>query len=405
MEPTQHERLRGESLIRVAFAILLGVSLSPPVTEMFGSGGHRWFRILVVSFAAAGFLTPLARGFARSLGHVDLPDPRKIHARPTPLFGGFAVWAGVLLSLAVNGIFGRGFEWILAGGTLLFCVGIADEARGIPARLKLLAQIAAALIVMAGGGTLTLFPAGALGTVANHAVTLVWILGITNAMNFIDGMDGLAAGLSTILALFLGIVAFQTRQPEFGWFSVAVIGACLGFLPYNFRRGGRPATVFLGDGGSTFLGFTLASLAVLGDWADNRPIVSFSNPILIFGVLIYDMTQTTIARIATGKVRSFREWLEYTGRDHIHHRFAALLRDRRQAVFAILLLSVTLGLAALGLRTAGNREAIFLVLQGALVLVLVTILEQGGKGLLAKSDAPPDSPPSPPDPGTPPPGA
>jgi UDP-GlcNAc:undecaprenyl-phosphate GlcNAc-1-phosphate transferase len=114
-------------------------------------------------------------------------------------------------------------------------------------------------------------------------------VGITNAMNFIDGMDGLAAGLSAIIALFMGIVAFQTRQPILGWIAIAMLGSCMGFLPYNFRAN-KPASIFLGDTGSIFLGFVLSSLAVIGEWADNNPIVSFTAPLLIFWVLIFDMT-------------------------------------------------------------------------------------------------------------------
>src|SRR2546428_12667780 len=130
-------------------------------------------------------------------------------------------------------------------------------------------------------------------------------------------MDGLATGLAIIIAFFLGVVAFQTNQPTLGWVAVALVGAGLGFLPYNFRAKAS-ATIFLGDAGSMFLGFTLACLAVKGNWADQNPIVSVSTPILISGVLIYDRVHTTVARIYLARVSTRTGYLEYVGKDDIN---------------------------------------------------------------------------------------
>ena len=221
-----------------------------------------------------------------------------------------------------------------------------------------------------------------LGTALNVLLSFVWIVGIFNALNFLDGMDGLASGISIVIAVFIGVVAFETSQPAIGWAAAAIAGACFGFLPYNFRPG-RRALIFLGDAGSNFLGFMLASLALLGYWADADPLVAISNPLLIFSVLIYDMTYITIARIASGKVRSFFEWIDYTGQDHLHHRIAAVLDSRPKAVIFILLMNATLGIAALGLRAAEPGTAFLLLLQAFLILVLVTMLERRGKSLMA----------------------
>ena len=161
-------------------------------------------------------------------------------------------------------------------------------------------------------------------------LTVMWIVGITNSMNFIDGMDGLAAGVAAIISCFLGIVAYQTGQPTMGWVAIAMLGSCLGFMPYNFGMK-REAGIFLGDTGSTFIGFVLAAIAVKGEWAvTNNEIVSFSAPVLIFWILIFDMTYITVERIMTGKVRTFREWIDYVGKDHLHHRLYELLRDKRK---------------------------------------------------------------------------
>ncbi|MBI4841132.1 MAG: hypothetical protein HY803_08680, partial [candidate division NC10 bacterium] len=139
----------------------------------------------------------------------------------------------------------------------------------------------------------------------------------------------------------------------------------------------RPAAIFLGDAGSTFLGFVLAALAVKGEWAPDN-IIDIGAPVLIFWVFIFDMTHITLTRILTGKVRSFREWIAYTGRDHLHHRLEALLRSKRQTVLLIFLLSVSMGLAGMALRNARTLEAVLLTLQAAIVVVIVSILERAG---------------------------
>lgn len=236
----------------------------------------------------------------------------------------------------------------------------------------------AAGIVIASGKVLTLFPPSPLGEAANMLLTLFWIVGITNAFNFFDGMDGLATGLAILLAGFLGVVAFETNQAELGWLAIAMIGAGLGFLPYNFR-GRKPAVIFLGDGGSTFIGFTLACLAIKGNWADSSPIVSFSNPLLIFGVLIYDMIHITVERIATGKVRSVKEWLDYVGKDHLHHRLERALGSRQTSVAMIFLFTICLGLSALALRHASTMEAVLLLIQAGLIAAMLTVLEISGR--------------------------
>ena len=234
------------------------------------------------------------------------------------------------------------------------------------------------LVLIRYGIVLDLFPGG---TFCNYCLdalfTLVWIVGITNAMNFLDGMDGLAGGVSAIMAFFLGIVAFQTNQPFMGWIAIAVLGSCLGFLPFNFRVK-KSAALFLGDTGSTFLGFTLASIAIIGDW-DENPIVSFSAPVLIFWVLIYDMTYITIERIASGKVKSLKEWIDYVGKDHIHHRMHALIGDKKKAVLLIYFLAATLGLSAIALKNARPIDGILLVIQAFLITVFVSILEYSGR--------------------------
>ncbi|MBI2113723.1 MAG: undecaprenyl/decaprenyl-phosphate alpha-N-acetylglucosaminyl 1-phosphate transferase [candidate division NC10 bacterium] len=356
---------------------LAGFLLLPvPRTTWHTVYGARWAYILVVSSLIAFGLTPILIRLAYFLEVVDLPVGRKVHLEPTPLLGGVAIYTAFGISILANSILDGQVLAIMVGGTLLVVVGILDDVRSVPAGVKLLGQLLAAAAVMQTGVVLTLFPQSVAGTVANAALTLLWLLGITNAMNFFDGMDGLATGLSIITAGLLGFFAHLTFQPFLGWFAAAIVGSCLGFLPFNFRPK-RPAAIFLGDSGSPFLGFVLAALAVKGEWASDN-IIDIGVPVLIFWVFIFDMTHITLTRILTGKVRSFREWIAYVGRDHLHHRLEALLGSKRQTVLLIYLLSVSMGLAALALRNARTLEAMLLTLQAAIIVVIVSILERAG---------------------------
>ena len=350
----------------------------PPVRELFQLEGLRWLYIFLFAFLGTGALTPLMVWIGHRWNLVDIPADRKIHVVPTPRLGGIALYAGFIGSLLLNSIVPDWMVAVLVAGSLLLIIGVLDDIRELPAWAKLLGQLLAAGIVTASGKVLTLFPPGPLGEMANVLLTILWIVGITNAFNFFDGMDGLATGLAILLAGFMGVIAFETKQPALGWLAIAMIGAGLGFLPYNFR-GTKPAVIFLGDGGSTFIGFTLACLAVRGNWADSDPIVSFSNPLLIFGVLIYDMIHITVERILTGKVRSLKEWLDYVGKDHLHHRLERALGSRQASVAMIFLFTICLGLSALVLRHAGTTEAILLLIQAGLIAAMLTVLEISGR--------------------------
>jgi len=362
---------------------LLILLLLPTIRFQFLETGFRWLYIFLFSFSLSYTLTPFVRSIAIKRSILDRPNERKIHLVPTPLLGGLAVYLGILGSIAANAIISEGMVAVLLAGTLMMVLGLIDDVKGLSAGVRLCVQLLAMAIVMLSGKVLTLFPVGLIGSSLNVVLTVLWIIGITNALNFFDGMDGLATGLTAIIAFFLGAVAFQTHQPLLGWFAVAIVGSCLGFLPYNFRPN-QPATIFLGDTGSSFLGFILACLAVKGNWAEGNPIVSLSNPILIFGVLIYDMVHITAARIITGKVASFRSWIEYVGKDHLHHRLATLLGTKKGSVFLIYLLSVCLGLGAIMLRNARTVDALLLLVQATIIVIVLSILEQKGRSRLHK---------------------
>lgn len=355
------------------------ILLMPPVRGFFIVEGRRWLYIFLLAFATAFTVTPVMMRLGRRWGLVDQPTGRKIHQTATPRIGGIAVYLGFAGAVLANSALLGDMGAILFAGSLLLVVGVWDDARELPAWVKLAAQLLAAGLVISSGILLNLLPQGPVGNALNVFLTFLWIVGITNAFNFFDGMDGLATGLAILMAFFMGLVAYETDQPVLAWLAVAIVGASLGFLPYNFRTGQKPAMIFLGDGGSTFLGFTLACLAVKGNWADNNPIVSFSNPLLIFGVLIYDMIHITVERIVTGKVRTIKEWIDYVGTDHLHHRLARLLGSRQASVSVIFVVTICLGLSAIVLRHADTRDAILLLAQEALIVLLITILEQAAR--------------------------
>jgi len=355
---------------------LLSFAFFPATRHFFLYTGRRWLYILVLSFTFSALTTPLCRMLAMNWGLVDKPSGHKIHQEPTPLLGGAAVFLGFFLPLLINGIFNLEFGAILFAAMILFGIGLLDDTLNLRAHYKLITQIALAVGLTFVGVRIILLPESTLlGSIANRALSVIWIVGITNAMNFFDGMDGLAAGLGAIISFFLAIVALQMDDPFVGWTALAMMGACLGFLPYNFRPGKR-AQIFLGDAGSTTIGFVLASLAIYSDWADLNPVVSIFSPLLIFWILIFDMAHITVFRVIKGKTRTFREWIEYVGHDHLHHRMARVLGGSTQSVLFIYLLTVCLGISAILLRNAQQpSEALLLLSQAFIMVVLVSILE------------------------------
>jgi UDP-GlcNAc:undecaprenyl-phosphate GlcNAc-1-phosphate transferase len=360
-----------------ALAVAL-VSALPPVLKFFWDIDQRWAWILIFSSTFSFGIMPFAIRFAKRFGIMDIPGGRKDHEVPTPLIGSIPIALAFMLSLTLNWVISPEILSIIVASSIILVVGMLEDVFGVKEWVRLLAQAVAFAVVALAGIVLELFPPTPLGTTLNLFLTFLWIVGITNAMNFIDGMNGLAAGVSVVISFFLGVIAFQTDQTYLGWLSVALMGSTLGFIPYNFVPRKR-AKIFLGDAGSSFLGFVLASLAVLGEWAQNDPLVSFSTPLIIFGVLIYDMVYTTVSRIAKGKVKNFSELLSFVGWDHIHHRMYNLLGDKDIAVIFILLVNVILGLGTIALRNAGFFVALTLVIQAVAILFIITILEAGSK--------------------------
>lgn len=296
---------------------------------------------LLLAFSA----TPIARKIAPRLGVMDQPNARKVHARPMPLLGGAAI---IIASLVTLLIFEDRFEVqqlisIFFGAALVSMLGIVDDRWGLRPLLKLLGQIFAAIILIASGVRVQALPFEWL----NLLVSLVWIVGLTNAFNLLDNMDGLSGGVAAIAAAFFLLMAAFSQQSYVGALSAALLGAAIGFLVYNFN----PASIFMGDTGSLFLGFMLAAIGIKLRFPSNVTFVTWMIPILVLGMPIFDTTLVFISRLRRGK-----NPLTTPGKDHVSHRLVALGFTTREAVMIHYLVSGVFGMIALFVTQASVLE-------------------------------------------------
>jgi len=326
-------------------------------------------KIALASLLLTYAMMPMVIRLARRMGAVDHPDTRRVHRQPTPRIGGLAVFVSVNLTLLLNFNYSLALKGVCISAVLVALLSLWDDVRELPASVKLAGQLAALLVLVAFGVHVEFAPDVWWGDLAEYAVTALWVIGITNAFNFLDGINGLAASLAVSVCLLMGLLAWNTGQGFMLLLCLAVAGASAGFLPDNARYK-SPARVFLGDVGSTYLGWMMACIAVMGDWSSEGPIKAYSAPILIFSVMIFDMIYTTIARIHRGDVKNLHDWVAYVGRDHLHHRLMYLGLSQKYAVWAIAGLSLVTGLAALSL-VAANNQVIWLLLGQSMVIYML----------------------------------
>jgi len=337
--------------------------------------------VILLPFCLSYLLTPVMMCLGHRFSVMDKPDPRKVHAIPTPLLGGAAVYiafgAGAVLTLWYS----LELKGVVYAATLIFMLGLLDDIKGLSSVFRLIVQVAAVFILFFHGLKIDFIPDITPFNLIERLLTIVWILGITNAVNFLDGLDGLCAGFGAIAALLFGVIAFLTRQYFLMYLGFALAGSCFGFLPWNFRRKG-PALIFLGDAGSMFIGFTLASLAIMGEWAEDNT-TALIVPVLILLIPIYDTTMTTFFRVKSGQVRTLRQWLDYVGKDHFHHRLTDIGMGKKKAVFGIYLISILLGISAIIVRTGHELEAFLAVLQAFVILIFITVFIVNAAKLLS----------------------
>lgn len=317
----------------------------------------------ILSFA----LTPLVKVLAKKVGAMDVPkDDRRMHTKPIPRLGGLAIFLAFLLVFFVfSKQIDRQMQSILLGAILIVILGVFDDIRSLNALLKLIVQIAAACIVVFYGGCRIQYVTNPFGSGASAYInlgvfsvplTLLWIVGITNAVNFIDGLDGLACGVCCISSVNILVIALLVSEPDVALPMAVLAGACIGFLPFNFN----PAKIFMGDTGATFLGFMLASVSIQGLFK-SYALISFAVPFLLLGVPIFDICFAVIRRVASGKNPMEAD------RGHVHHRLIDMGFSQKQSVAIAYILTAILGLSAVVLASSGEMKAILFL--GAVFVV------------------------------------
>ena len=344
-----------------------------------------YWGLFLVAFLLGFVLTPLCRELARKCGMVDAPSARRINKIPTPRAGGLAVFLSVTMSLAaymlitgarLSPLFPNEVIWRMMGlSAALVVVGLADDKFGLPPVVKLAGQVAVALgaffLCHAGFRTMPLF--ANMPAWLDGVLTTFWIVGAINAFNLIDGLDGLASGLALIAAIGMGGSLVFIGYPQATLVYLAFAGACLAFLRYNFH----PASVFLGDTGSMYLGFLLSVLPLVMKSGDSL-FVSIGVPLLAMGVPIFDTTLAILRRsirAALSREQNGRDegstHVMQADTDHLHHRILRRFVSQRKAAFALYAFAaffVSVGFGALALR---DRAAGLFIVAFVVAVVIV----------------------------------
>ena len=309
---------------------------------------------LAISFAC----TPAVRMLAIKIKAVDVPkDNRRMHKVPIPRMGGLAIFAGFLVSVLFFVPLGNEFRSILIGALILVVLGIIDDIVALKPRTKFAGQIIAALIPALSGvsihGIVNPFVPGQYSTLGIFSIpfTVIWIVGITNAVNFIDGLDGLACGVSAIATVTMFIIAVLFGETYIALMMAALAGACLGFLPYNMN----PAKIFMGDTGSMFLGYTLATVSIQGLFKFYA-VISFAVPFILLGLPIFDTGFAIVRRLLKGQSPLQAD------RGHVHHRLIDLGVDQKQSVAILYAFSALMGLTAVILARTNESKLIILAI-------------------------------------------
>lgn len=333
------------------------------------------FTVIAAVAAAAVIafvLTPLVKRLAERFGFVDIPkDERRMHRKPIPTIGGLAIFAAFLLVALWLSDINRQLIGMLVGSLIIVVMGVIDDKYDLNAKLKFFIQIIAAAIPVSQGCVIRYMsnPFGFLGDpyisfgFLAIPLTILWIVALTNAVNFIDGLDGLSVGVCSISALTMSIIALVFGQSAEAVLLGALLGACLGFLPYNFN----PAKIFMGDTGATFLGFMLACMSVSGLFKVYAAI-SFAVPFLVLGVPLFDISFAFIRRIWN------RVSPMHADRSHIHHRLIDSGFNQRQSVLILYIASSLLGVLAVICSTGSAGKSLTVLLATVIIGIAAVCL-------------------------------
>ncbi len=324
---------------------------------------------LIMAFLISFVSTPAVIALAGKIKAIDIPkDERRIHKKPIPLIGGLAIFYGFVISVLCFAVIDRPTIGILSGALIMVTVGLFDDMRDLNAKLKLVFQILAALIAVyfdieiryiANPFSVWFGPEYINLGVWSIPLTVIWIVGVTNAVNLIDGLDGLAVGISSIASVALLSLTLISQNLNAAILTAALAGAGFGFLPYNFN----PAKIFMGDTGSTFLGFVLACISIQG-LMKMYAIISFAIPVLILGLPLFDTIFAILRRIAK------KQPIMKPDRGHLHHRLIDMGFSQRETVIALYTLTSILCLTAVVMALKDALRGLILVFAVLFVLII-----------------------------------
>jgi UDP-GlcNAc:undecaprenyl-phosphate GlcNAc-1-phosphate transferase len=313
-----------------------------------------------VALIVAYFITPHVKDFAIRAGALDAPDARKVHTRPIPRMGGLAIYLAFVLAVLASLHVSHEIAGLLVGGTVILIVGIIDDMKHLSAKAKLFGQIIAALVLVLFNVRIEWLtnPFGDMIYLNYWSIplTVLWVVGLTNTLNLIDGLDGLAAGVSTIASITILLVALQQNFWTVAILTAALAGSALGFLQHNFN----PAKIFMGDTGSMFLGYMFAAVSILGT-VKSAATIALVVPIVALGLPIMDTAFAIIRRYTNGRP------IFKPDKGHLHHRLLEMGLTQKQAVLLMYVISGCLGLSAIAL-TEVNKG------YGALIILLLLAL-------------------------------
>ena len=315
---------------------------------------------LLVALVVSFLMTPVVKTFAYKVGAIDVPkDNRRMHKTPIPRLGGLAIFIGFMVSILLFAEITSEMKSILLGAVIIVVLGVVDDIMALPAMLKFVVQIGAALIPATNGVQIlafsnpNIFSDNLYWVLGGLSIpfTVLWIVARTNAVNLIDGLDGLANGVSAISATTMLVIALMASEIQVAIVMAALVGASVGFMPYNLN----PAKMFMGDTGATFLGYILATMSIQGLFK-YYAVISFVVPFMILGLPIFDTAFAFIRRIAHGQSPM------HADRSHIHHRLIDMGLTQKQAVAVLYVISAILGLSAVVLTTNGVEKAMMFLL-------------------------------------------
>ncbi|MGF7184594.1 UDP-GlcNAc:undecaprenyl-phosphate GlcNAc-1-phosphate transferase [Desulfitispora alkaliphila] len=313
------------------------------------------FLAMMLAFIVALVLTPVVKSLAFRVGAVDNPEQRKVHKKIMPRMGGLAIYLGFIGAVLTTQPLTNQIIGLLLGGTIIVVIGIADDIVGLQPKVKLLGQIVAAsvLVLFGIGVEFVTNPFDGMISLGILSIpfTILWIVGVTNAVNLIDGLDGLAGGVTAIAATTLAVVAWTEGQTLYATCALILAASTMGFLKYNFY----PAKIFMGDTGSMFLGFNLATLAVLG-LGKGATVISLFIPIVILGIPILDTAFAIVRRYMKNQP------IFKADKEHLHHCLLAVGLSHKQTVLVIYGLNSILGASAVMLTMLTTAQAVMILL-------------------------------------------